>query len=52
MTRTAGGGTLQWQAPEMLDEDPEGQFPASRKTMATDIWALGCTFYEVFDGLP
>jgi serine/threonine protein kinase len=43
-TMTIGAGALRWQAPEVLQADGlvyEGY------TLAGDIYALGCTAYEV-----
>ena len=37
------GGTAHWQAPELLDPEDED----SRPTKDSDIYALGCVFYEV-----
>jgi serine/threonine protein kinase len=40
---TTMGGSVRWQAPELLLND-EG--PMSLTT-SSDIWAFGCTSYEV-----
>ena len=39
---TRAGGTLRWQAPELLTDDD------ARNTLATDIFAYACVCYEVF----
>ncbi|KAK0447358.1 kinase-like domain-containing protein [Desarmillaria tabescens] len=36
------GGTVKWQAPEVLSGSPNS-FPA-------DVYSLGCVYFEVFDG--
>jgi serine/threonine protein kinase len=46
------GGALSWLAPELLfnpndDEDSEDDWPESRPSPASDVWAFGCTVYEV-----
>jgi serine/threonine protein kinase len=45
-------GPLRWQAPELLfdpDSDTESgdDWPASGPGPASDVWAFGCTVYEV-----
>ncbi|KAH6908848.1 TKL/TKL-ccin protein kinase [Coprinopsis sp. MPI-PUGE-AT-0042] len=40
------GGTARWQAPELLDPEDE----SSRPTRQSDVYALGCVFYEIFTG--
>lgn len=42
------GGTARWQAPELLDPEDE----SSRPTRHSDVYALGCVFYEVGLFLP
>ncbi|KZP27275.1 kinase-like protein [Athelia psychrophila] len=41
---TGVGGTLLWMAPELFDKSP-------KVTKASDIYALGMVFYEMFSGL-
>jgi serine/threonine protein kinase len=41
-TVMAAGGTCHWMAPEMLLN-----LGSQRPEKESDIWALGCTFYEV-----
>ena len=41
-TSTACAGTLRWKAPELVETDSNNGV-----TLASDIWALGCTIYEV-----
>ncbi|KAF6749537.1 kinase-like domain-containing protein [Ephemerocybe angulata] len=47
-TTSAGsqGGTVRWQAPELFSHDAE----SSKATKLTDIYSLGCVFYEIFTG--
>lgn len=42
---TAQGLSYRWAAPELLEDDV-------RATLASDVWALGCVFYEVRISLP
>ena len=45
----AGGGTLRWMAPELLD--PKSSKPEdTRPTKQSDIYALGMVVYEVLSG--
>ncbi|KAG6905534.1 hypothetical protein DXG01_002185, partial [Tephrocybe rancida] len=52
---TVKGGSTRWQAPElfaigdsdMADEEVEA---AVKNTMASDVYALGCIFFEIFTG--
>lgn len=37
---TTHGCSYHWAAPELVDESAHG-------TSASDVWALGCVFYEV-----
>ncbi|CAE6465342.1 unnamed protein product [Rhizoctonia solani] len=37
-----------WSSPELLDPDIEDQTPAY--TVASDVWALGCTLFEIISG--
>lgn len=37
-------GTIRWMAPELLRGEPEA---AVCPTLPSDVWAFGCTFYEV-----
>ncbi|KAJ7663064.1 kinase-like domain-containing protein [Mycena polygramma] len=44
------GGTLRWMAPELLNPGDFGlQF---NRTIATDIYAFGCTCLELYTGRP
>lgn len=38
-------GTIRWMARELIHDEP-GVPPAVGRTLASDMWALGCTFYE------
>jgi hypothetical protein len=40
-------GSLLWQAPELVFPPDDNAFDGSNKSTATDVWALGCTIYEV-----
>ncbi|KXN92263.1 Serine/threonine-protein kinase B-raf [Leucoagaricus sp. SymC.cos] len=40
---TARGYSQHWAAPELLEDDASA-------TLASDVWALGCVFYEVLTG--
>ncbi|KXN84921.1 O-methylsterigmatocystin oxidoreductase [Leucoagaricus sp. SymC.cos] len=40
---TATGFSYHWAAPELLEENVSS-------TMASDVWALGCVYYEVLNG--
>lgn len=39
-------GTIRWMAPELLQEEPDCSYFVG-PTLFSDIWAFGCTFYEV-----
>lgn len=39
-------GTVRWQAPELFDPNAED----TRPTQLSDIYSLGCVFYEIFTG--
>ncbi|KAF5315565.1 hypothetical protein D9611_004734 [Ephemerocybe angulata] len=39
-------GTVRWQAPELFDPDTEEAKP----TKLSDVYSLGCVFYEIFTG--
>ncbi|KAF5352790.1 hypothetical protein D9756_006204 [Leucocoprinus leucothites] len=41
---TTVGGTLRWQAPELLESE------LSEPTASADIYAFGCIMYEIFTG--
>lgn len=44
LVSTAGvGGTVRWQAPELFDPAHE----EARPTKLSDVYSLGCVFYEV-----
>ncbi|KXN83965.1 hypothetical protein AN958_00609 [Leucoagaricus sp. SymC.cos] len=43
------GGTLRWEAPELLDDSQQGQ-PALRPTMASDVYSVACVMYELITG--
>jgi len=45
-TITSEAGSLRWMAPELLD--PKISF---ERTPASDVYALGCTFWEISTGL-
>ncbi|KAF9448630.1 kinase-like protein, partial [Macrolepiota fuliginosa MF-IS2] len=36
--------TYHWAAPELFEDDPQ-------LTKESDVWAMGCVFYEIFTGL-
>ncbi|KAF8594491.1 kinase-like protein [Ceratobasidium sp. AG-I] len=38
-------GLSRWMSPELVNFDPEEGAP--RPTTASDVWALGCTLYEI-----
>ncbi|KAF6742818.1 kinase-like domain-containing protein [Ephemerocybe angulata] len=40
------GGTVRWQAPELFDPNTEEAKP----TKMSDVYSLGCVFYEIFTG--
>ncbi|KAF5356842.1 hypothetical protein D9756_006802 [Leucocoprinus leucothites] len=40
---TVHGFSYHWAAPELLDD-------GARSTMASDVWALGCVYYEILTG--
>jgi len=43
-------GSIRWQAPELIwneNEDDDDNVPSNRMTPASDVWAFGCTMYEV-----
>lgn len=42
---TAQGLSYRWAAPELLED-------GVRATLASDVWALGCVFYEMKISLP
>jgi len=41
----SSGGTLRWQAPELLNYEGDGTH--NRNSLASDIYAFGCVCYEV-----
>ncbi|KAJ7581805.1 kinase-like domain-containing protein [Mycena floridula] len=43
-------GTVNWLAPEMLEAMQLGQPVQISRSRASDIWALGCTVYELLTG--
>ncbi|KAF5352869.1 hypothetical protein D9756_006327 [Leucocoprinus leucothites] len=43
VTTSIHGFTQRWASPELLEEE-------ARPSMASDIWALGCVFYEIMTG--
>ncbi|KAJ3572232.1 hypothetical protein NP233_g3214 [Leucocoprinus birnbaumii] len=42
------GGTLRWEAPELLDDLPDGDPP--KPTFKSDIYSIGSTMYEILTG--
>ncbi|KAF9440449.1 kinase-like protein [Macrolepiota fuliginosa MF-IS2] len=44
-TTASVGCTYRWAAPELVEED------TPRLTKASDVWAVGCVFYEILTGL-
>ncbi|KAL5637115.1 hypothetical protein ACGC1H_000930 [Rhizoctonia solani] len=40
--------SYRWWSSELLRRDPENQRPTC--TMASDIWALGCTLFKIMSG--
>ncbi|KAF9457872.1 kinase-like domain-containing protein [Collybia nuda] len=54
-TTTTLAGTVRWQAPELLfdEEEPEDGAdppPPAGPTLASDVWSLACTVYELISG--
>ncbi|KAF9448430.1 kinase-like protein [Macrolepiota fuliginosa MF-IS2] len=47
-TMTQTGGTVRWEAPELMDEQDDGSSP--KPTFSSDIYSLACVMYEVFTG--
>ncbi|KAF9441786.1 kinase-like protein, partial [Macrolepiota fuliginosa MF-IS2] len=47
-TMTQTGGTVRWEAPELMDEQDDGSSP--KPTFSSDIYSLVCVMYEVFTG--
>ncbi|KAF5323861.1 hypothetical protein D9611_008396 [Ephemerocybe angulata] len=45
-TAVSQGGTVRWQAPELFNPEMED----AKSTKLTDIYSLGCVFYEIFTG--
>ncbi|KAF6750549.1 kinase-like domain-containing protein [Ephemerocybe angulata] len=45
-TTVSQGGTVRWQAPELFNPEMED----AKSTKLTDIYSLGCVFYEIFTG--
>ncbi|KAF6749514.1 kinase-like domain-containing protein [Ephemerocybe angulata] len=40
------GGTVRWQAPELFNPEAED----TKSSKMSDVYALGCVFYEIFTG--
>lgn len=47
VTQGRGGGTVRWQAPELLDIETV----KPRNTQESDVYALACVWYEVMSAL-
>ncbi|EUC56139.1 tyrosine kinase catalytic domain protein [Rhizoctonia solani AG-3 Rhs1AP] len=39
-----------WSSPELLNADTDDQLKAPTCTIASDVWALGCTLFEILSG--
>jgi len=50
MSTARGAGTLRWQAPELLAANDDSNSPTPRNTFASDVYALGMVYYEMFSG--
>ena len=49
-TTSSAAGSIRWQAPELfleLNYDAPLPIMLKRRTKASDVWAFGCTVYEV-----
>ncbi|TEB27456.1 kinase-like protein [Coprinellus micaceus] len=46
VSSTVPGGTARWQAPELFNPDVD----IIKPTKMSDIYSLGCVFYEIFTG--
>ena len=44
----SSGGTLRWQAPELLMYEGNGMDTQTRNSLASDIYAFACVCYEVW----
>jgi serine/threonine protein kinase len=50
LTTSSISGSLRWLAPELfprLDRGPANSQTKIQRTNASDVWAFGCTVYEV-----
>ncbi|KAG6871998.1 hypothetical protein C0995_014017 [Termitomyces sp. Mi166 len=46
-TMSSKGGSLRWQAPELFDTEEDESI---RNSTLSDVYALGCVYYEIFTG--
>ncbi|KAJ7596338.1 kinase-like domain-containing protein [Mycena floridula] len=49
-TTSSLAGSLNWLAPELFEAQELGQPIQTSRSGASDIWALGCTVYELLTG--
>ncbi|TFK35601.1 kinase-like domain-containing protein [Crucibulum laeve] len=49
-TTNSIAGSIRWQAPELIFDEPEEGSTASKVTFPGDIYALGSTIYELLTG--
>jgi len=49
-SNSRAAGTLRWQAPELLDLASVHAESDGCNTLASDIYALACVYYEIFSG--
>ncbi|KAF5349990.1 hypothetical protein D9756_009165 [Leucocoprinus leucothites] len=47
-TVNQSGGTMRWEAPELLDETEDGGSP--RPSFKSDVYSIACVMYEILTG--